>query len=262
MSEQSVNAYIQKLTEFKPAFVAGYPSNLSLIAQFAREKGVQISPHGTIRGVLTSSETLFSHQRDEIAKAFGAPVFDLYGNTEQSGLLGQCELGGYHDFMEHSVVEILNPDQTGLGELVATSLINYAMPLLRYRTGDMVQLSGERCACGRGLRLVGGLEGRKQDVALMKDGTPLSLTGFFFAVHVPEMSQIRKIQFQQDIPGQLRALVVRSGDYTQDACENMLRRMNHNLPRPFDIDICYVDDIPSTSSGKHRFFVSNVHRGN
>lgn len=263
MSERNMSVYIEKLREFNPKFITGYPSNLSLLAQFAREKGITISPNGAIRGVLTSSETLFPHQREEITKAFGAPVSDLYGNTEQAGRLGQCEIGnGYHDFVEHSVVEILNPDHNGFGEMVATSLINYAMPLLRYRTGDMARLTGEGCACGRGLRLIGGLEGRKQDVAFMKDGTPLSLTAFFFAVHVPEMSQVRKIQFQQDVPGQLRALVVRGGNYNPGACEKMLSSMNQNLPRPFEIEICHVDDIPCTNSGKHRFFVSNVRNGN
>ena len=262
MSERNMSVYIEKLKEFKPKFVRGYPSNLSLLAQYAREKNLTISPNGMIRGLLTSSETLFPHQRDEISKAFRSPVFDLYGNTEQAGRLGQCEIGrGYHDFVEHSVIEILNPDHNGFGEIVATSLITYAMPLLRYRTGDMARLAGERCACGRGLRLIAGLEGRKQDVAFMKDGTPLSLTAFFFAVHVPEMSQVRKIQFQQDTPGQLRALVVRGGDYIPGACEKMLSSMNQNLPIPFDIEVRTVDDIPCTTAGKHRFFVSNVGNG-
>jgi phenylacetate-CoA ligase len=262
MNDQNLAAYIQKLQEFNPKFIRGYPSNLTLLARFGRERGVDLNFGGSLQGLLTSSETLYPHQREEIEKAFGAPVSDLYGNTEQAGRLGQCELrDGYHDFVEHSVVEVLDPDQAGVGEMIATSLINYTMPLLRYRTGDMVQLSDRLCRCGRGLRLISKLQGRKQDIALLANGTPLSLTAFFFAVHVPEMAQVKKIQFQQEIPGRLKALVVKGQDYQDGACERMLKRMNQNLAVPFEIQIHYLDDIPPTKGGKHQFFVSTNANG-
>ena len=263
MNEGNMSAYVEKLKTFKPKFVSGYPSNLSLLARFAREKGIEISPQRTIKCIFTSSETLYPHQREEISQAFGAPVSDLYGNTEQAGRLGQCECrDGYHDFTEHSVIEVVDADESGAGEMVATSLINYAMPLLRYRTGDMIRVSERSCPCGRGLRVISELEGRKQDVALLRDGTALSLTGFFFAVHVPEMSQVKKIQFQQETPGHLTALVVKAKGYQQGACERMLQRMNQNLAVPFDIEIRFQEDIPPTQAGKHQFFVSSIRNGN
>src|SRR3989442_8807724 len=107
------------------------------------------------------------------------------------------------------------------------------MPLLRYRTGDLARRSQEPCKCGRGLPVLAGLEGRSQDLAVLKDGTSVSLTGFFFAVHVPEMGSIKKIQFQQDAPGHLRAMVVRGSNYQEGCCEAMLERMNQNVAHPF-----------------------------
>ena len=135
------------------------------------------------------------------------------------------------------------------------------MPLLRYRTGDLTRFSDIRCQCGRGLRLAPSIEGRKHDLALLKDGTPLTLTAFFFAVHVAEMAQIRKIQFQQDAPGHLRVLAVKASNYSEGACERMLQRMNQNLALPFALEIRYVEDIPQTKAGKHQFFVSNLRNG-
>jgi phenylacetate-CoA ligase len=135
------------------------------------------------------------------------------------------------------------------------------MPLLRYRTGDLVRLSSQPCRCGRGLRLVSRLEGRKQDIALLRDGSGLSLTGFFFAIHVTEMAQVKKIQFQQEIPGRIKALVVKAEGYQNGACERMLQRMNANLAVPFDIEIHYLEDIPPTKAGKHQFFVSKLSNG-
>jgi phenylacetate-CoA ligase len=259
MNNQNMQKYIQKLCEFRPKFIQGYPSNLQLLARFSADEGLVVNPHGTLKGIITSSETLHPFQRHQISEVFGAPVYDLYGNTEQAGRLGQCEyLEGYHEFSEHSVIEIVDEDSSGVGEIVATPLINYAMPLIRYRTGDSIRRATERCRCGRALPMLASLEGRKQDAALLKDGTPVSLTGFFFAVHVPEMSRLRKIQFQQEAPGHLRAVVVKGEHYQEGACEAMLERMNRNLAKPFQIEIQYVDEIPTTRAGKHQFFVSRI----
>ncbi len=262
MTDHNMAEHVEKLQEFKPKFIRGYPSNLALLARFALDHGTRLNPSGTLQGVLTSSETLYPFQRGQISEAFQAPVFDLYGNTEQAGRFGECERHeGYHDFVEHSVIELVDQDESGMGEIVATSLINYAMPLIRYKTGDSARRSQQRCSCGRGLPLLAGLEGRSQDVALLKDGTPVSLTGFFFAVHVPEMSFLRKIQFQQETPGHLRALVVKGPHYQEGACEVMLRRMNENLARPFKIEVEFVEDIAGTKAGKHKFFVSLIRSG-
>jgi phenylacetate-CoA ligase len=223
------------------------------------DNGLKVNRHHNLQAIITSSETLYPFQRQQIGEAFEVPVFDHYGNTEQAGRFGQCKcLDGHHEFSEHSVIETLNEDSSGGGEIVATALTNYAMPLIRYRTGDAIRRSDKICKCGRGLPLVVSLEGRKQDVALLKDGTPVSLTGFFFAVHVPEMSRLRKIQFQQEEPGHLRAMVVKGELYQEGACEAMLERMNRNLAKPFQMEIQYVDEIPTTRAGKHQFFVSRI----
>jgi len=259
MTDGNMKGYVEKLREFRPKYIRGYPSALGVLSRFVLENGLKINPSGGIKGVFTSSETLYEFEREQITEAFGAPVFDLYGNTEQAGRFGQCEcLEGYHDFVEYSVVEIEGEDDSGIGELVATPLTNYAMPLLRYRTGDLARRSCQPCRCGRGLPLIAAIEGRRQDVAVLQDGTPVSLTGFFFAVHVPEMSRLKKIQFQQEAPGHLRALVVKGEHYPEGCCESMLARMNQNLAKPFRIEVRFVEEIPTTRAGKHRFFVSKI----
>jgi phenylacetate-CoA ligase len=262
MSDKNLEIYFQKLCEFRPQFIRGYPSALLLMARFALERNLRLPQQGFVKALFTSSETVYPFERRLTEEAFGAPIYDAYGNTEQAGRMAQCNcLEGHHDAGEFAVVELLNTDASGLGEIVATPLGSYAMPLIRYRTGDLARFSETRCRCGRGLKVASKIEGRMQDIALLKDGTPLSLTAFFFAVHVPEMAQIRKIQFQQEEVGRLRVLAVKGANYQEGACELMLQRMNKNLASQFQLEIQYVDDIPQTKAGKHRFFVTSLQNG-
>jgi phenylacetate-CoA ligase len=251
--------YVRKLREFKPKFLLGYPSSVEVLARFILENGLKANESGEIQAIVTASETIHAHQRNMITSAFNAPVFDMYGNTEQAARFGECAAHqGHHDYAEYGITEIIEPDSVGVGEVVATSFVNYAMPLLRYRIGDRARRVKQPCSCGRGLPLLDRLEGRVQDFAVLKDGTRLPIVAFFFSVHVPEMEQIRKLQLIQEEPGCLQAVVVKGKNYEDGACESMFRRMNENLRVPLDIRISFSEDIERTAEGKHRFFVQKL----
>ena len=102
------------------------------------------------------------------------------------------------------------------------------------------------------------LEGRIQDVAILGDGTRIPIVAFFFSVHVPEMEQIRRLQLVQEQPGCLTAVVVKGRNYEPNACESMFNRMNANLRVPFEVKLSFVEEIPRTREGKHRFFVQKI----
>src|SRR5439155_6237324 len=259
MSEGNMSLYLQKIQEFRPRFLLGFPSSLELLAGFILDNGTTVNESGDLLGIITSSETIYPHQKNKITSAFKAPVLDYYGNTEQAVRFGECPAHlGYHEYAEHGIIEVVDPDQNGIGEVVGTSFINYAMPLLRYKTGDRARRSRQACTCGRGLPLVDHVEGRVQDVAVLKDGTRLPVVAFFFSVHVPEMEQIRKLQLLQEEAGCLQAAVVRGRNYQEGACESMFRRMNANLRVPLQVRISFVEEIPRTAEGKHRFFVQKM----
>jgi phenylacetate-CoA ligase len=259
MTEENMDLYLKKLRAFKPKAIRGYPSALSILGDFAIENKIDINADGNILGIFTSSETIHEFQRIKIKQAFKANISDLYGNTEQTGRFGECERNeGYHEFSEYGIIEIEKIDDRGMGEIVATSFTNYAMPFIRYRTGDSARWSLKSCSCGRGLPLIDSLEGRMQDIAVLKDGTFITLTSFFFAVHIAEMNFIRKIQFIQESPGQLEALVVKGKDYINGKCESLLNKMNENLRSKLLINIKYVDDIELTKLGKHKFFIQKL----
>jgi len=125
------------------------------------------------------AETFSDSLKEKLRRGFGIDVFDIYGMTETGGIgtLGQdcCEHCGTHVWEDHYICEIIDPD-TGksvpdgeTGELVITSLTREAIPVLRYRTGDLTRiLSKDVCGCGRTHLRLAPVTGRVDDMIIVK----------------------------------------------------------------------------------------------
>src|SRR5699024_3633336 len=96
--------------------------------------------------VITNSETLLSWQRESIERVFNCHIYDYYGTAEYMLFAGQNKDSTYHVSPIIGITEVLNPctrDSFG-GQLLATSLTNYYVPLLRYDSGDIAETQGTR----------------------------------------------------------------------------------------------------------------------
>jgi len=115
--------------------------------------------------------------RAEIERALGLTAVNFYGLSEMCGpgVAAECPArAGLHVQEDHFLVEVIDPG-TGRavapgaeGELVFTTLTKEAMPLLRYRTGDIGRLDGGPCACGRSTARLTGLRGRYDDMLIVR----------------------------------------------------------------------------------------------
>jgi phenylacetate-CoA ligase len=135
-------------------------------------------------------------------------------------------------------------------EVIVTGFTNYAMPLLRYRTGDMVRRFEESCPrCGRHHHFVGNIDGRVNAFLFDSDGRVApqlyQLIRFF--------PNVRQCQFYQDEPGKAQLRVVRAEKYSERDTPDILSRIRATLgpmKDTLDIKIVFFDEIPKTSSGK------------
>ena len=139
------------------------------------------------------------------------------------------------------------------------SINNMAMPLIRYCTADIAVVGPERCACGRPYPLWERVEGRKQEYVVGPDGSLVALTGLIFGQHYRAFDRIKQMQIVQDRPGEI---VVRlavtsqwSGDDQSEFHQQMLRALGQTS---WQIAYDYVDAIPLTARGKHRFVIQNL----
>lgn len=256
LTEENLPAYIGQLERYRPEVLVGYVSAVHLLADHINRHGLK----GAVRprAVLASSETLFPWMRDDIERAFGCKAHDGYGLGELVAFITECSQGGLHVSPEYGVVEGVELD--GERRLVATGLFNKAMPLLRYDTGDVIDLAelGQRCECGRELPLVNKLLGRADDYVVTPDGrsvgpAPLSLA-------FQSVPGIRESQIRQDDRSAVHVSLVVSPEFGAEQQEQLDRELHQRLGADLSIDYSRVDSIPRTTWGKRRLVDSRVGR--
>ena len=171
------------IEENQATVVCCTPTYALRLAEVAVEQGLDL-PAGSVRMLIVAGEPGGSVPsiRQQIENAWGARVIDHWGMTEVGPLAAECveNPGGLHVLETECIAEIID-SATGLpfdlkdmtapirGELVITNLGRIGSPMIRYRTGDIVELDPLPCPCGRQLlRLRGGILGRIDDMLTIR----------------------------------------------------------------------------------------------
>lgn len=257
LTEDTVRDYLAALMERQIEWLHGYPSLLALVAGYIIEQ--RLAPLPPVRVVTTAAENLLSQQRERIRQAFGAPVFQHYGQVEGIANFSECELGQLHVDEDFSHVEFV-PTAGGSGtcRVVGTNWTNPAFPLIRYDCGDLATPVDGNCKCGRPGRLVEGVDGRKEDFLILPSGARVGRLDHIFK----DLVRIREAQVYQREPGQVVFRVVKGDGYDSTGEEQrLLSEARTRLGNEMRIDIEYCESIPRTRSGKLRFVISDMPEG-
>ncbi|WP_324876585.1 phenylacetate--CoA ligase family protein [Methylocaldum sp.] len=254
LSEATTAAYIDALARFDPVIIQAYPSSIGFLASWMESSGLFYRGE-SLRGIVTSSEFISDEQRAKIENTFGCKVFDWYGQFERVAAIGTCEHGRYHLISDYSHVELL-PGDDGLFELVGTGFNNMAMPLIRYRCGDLVlpAPADERCACGRSFPLINKIVGRTDDSIKLPNGRRIGRLDHLFK----GVSGILEAQIRQDRLDALTILMVPSSKFNQHTRNRVLANARERLGEEITLELAVVDSIPRTKSGKFRGVICNV----
>ena len=167
---------VQVLTDFGVTVLACTPSYALLIAETAREMGIEPRELPLRVGVF-GAEPWSEGMRHQIEEELGVSAIDIYGLSEVlgPGVATECEhKNGLHVFEDHFIVEIVDPDtlqpvpdgQTG--EVVFTTLTKEGIPVVRYRTRDISRIIPAQCACGRTMRRIERITGRSDDMLIIR----------------------------------------------------------------------------------------------
>jgi phenylacetate-CoA ligase len=218
LSENTAPAYLAFLGKHQGEILEGFPSVLSLLADFVLLRSERIP----MRVVFTTGEPLYPAIRAKIEKAFQARVFDSYGMTEYCGLIQQCERGWMHLAPEYGYLEILNDHDEPValdeeGYFVWTGFLNRAMPLIRYRIGDRGRWDGLPCSCGLAFPPIVPTITRESDILRSADGrlfSPRALNQI-----LKQSAALRFCQFIHDRP---EHVIVRAVPSNGHAAEEMM----------------------------------------
>ncbi|MBI4494707.1 MAG: phenylacetate--CoA ligase family protein, partial [Chloroflexi bacterium] len=223
------------------------PTYALRLAEVAREHGLDLRA-SPIRATIHAGEPGASipATRQRIEEAWGATCFDHTGMSEIGATGYTCVAqAGVHLIESEYIVEVVNPE-TGEpvpegqeGELVLTNLGRWGMPLLRYHSGDRVQLTTERCECGRtNARMLGGILGRADDMVIVRGVNvfPGSIEGVVrqyaeideFRIEIAAERQMKELRLAVEIDAQ------RHG---QEAVERVLAALGEELHRTLSLRV-------------------------
>lgn len=258
LRKELLNAYAKRMIGFEPRFIRGYPSSIYFFADFLKENAIDgIRP----KAVLTTAEMLFPYQRKLISEVFQCDVLDGYGAFDGGTAAYECqEHSGYHMFIEKTVMEFVDDDgnQVAEGEngcIVATDLFNYAMPFIRYDTGDVGAYSSEECSCGRKLPLMKRISGRTTDILRFKSGVALSGPSLTLIFKDFDIRQYQVVQTDDD---SIVIKMIRGKTYSQKDTKRICQVFKDIAGSDVELTFEFVDYIQPTKSGKWKIVISHL----
>ena len=170
------------ILKFKPTYLIAVPSFLLKLIEYAKQHDIDLNAAG-VKGAICIGEPLRNEDfslntlATNITSAWDIKLYSTYASTEMNTAFNECDMqqGGHHH-PELIIAEILddndNPvEPNTVGELTITTLGVEGMPLLRFKTGDMVKAHTSPCGCGRNTMRLGPVVGRKKQMIKYKGTT-------------------------------------------------------------------------------------------
>lgn len=260
IAPQNAKAYVDALNRHGIVWCTGYTHAYEQLGAMMLEQG--IPPPPTVRAVITTSEKLTQGGRTIIEQAFGARVFEEYGQVEDACWACERPDGRLHVSPDAGILELVRPDGTSIpyddpteGQVVATSLIRRSQIFLRYRVGDMACWDVEATR-QLGTPVLREISGRIEDVVIAPDGRrTVRFHGIF-----TELPAVREAQVIQEAVDRLRIRVVGTAGYGSGTAEEIVRRVHARLTTSMRVEVERVDSIPRTSAGKFQAVINRVPR--
>jgi phenylacetate-CoA ligase len=268
MTPATMDAYIARIARVRPTSLFGYPSSLALLARHAQSRG--LSPGGlgspNLRAVFTTGEVLVDRDRKIIEEIYAAPTAIEYGCRDGGLIAYACPAGRLHVQQENCILELLDPQGQRVapgevGEVTVTLLETFAMPLIRYRNGDLARLAAGPCPCGRSSQTLLEVQGRTTDQIVCRDGDGLrrmhALSLMYVLREVEGLQQFRIVQPDLD---HLEVSIVADARFNGAVESAVHRGLIQRMGNAVAITIHRCDHIPPTASGKHACVVSQMGR--
>jgi len=212
--------------------------------------------------VFCSSEPLLPHQREQIEKAFECKVYDFYGMAERVIFASECEVhSAKHINSDYGITEIQLADGTTavqgkMGRIIATSLHNLAMPLIRYQTSDITAIKKESCTCGRAFPLMENITARDVEIMTAIDGRYI-IPGIMSGIYA-HLTGIFELQFVQEDRDHIVVNIVKKPSYSEKDGEHIRGELKRLFGHAMNVEIQFLDSIPRTKAGKYRWMISKV----
>jgi phenylacetate-coenzyme A ligase PaaK-like adenylate-forming protein len=260
-TRQAVDRQVDQLLAARPTVVSAFPSVLLDIVEELERRGER---YDNVHTVIFAGEPLTPAVRSRVLDALGARYAETYSTVEVHTLARSCPRGALHLRTPNVVVEVEHDDGSvsvadGTGDIIVTRLLSDAMPLVRYRLGDRVEIGPDDCRCSAfHSPIVHRVLGRIEDRLIDRAGRRVD------ALHlvplVMRIPHIRLHQMQQREPGKVEIHIV-PGPAAPDTLADEVTHAARAAADLFDITVHLVPDVVHEPSGKIRVVKDLIQRG-
>jgi len=251
---------IELMTDMKVTAIACTPSYLLHMGEVAEKMGIDFQRDTKLRKAVLGAEPWSDKMRKRIEDDLGIEAYDIYGTSELSGpLFTECEVQkGVHVWSDMALVEILDHD-TGepvgpgeRGELVVTMLQKEALPIIRYKVGDIATLEEGVCECGRTHPRIGRIQGRVDDMLIIRGINVFPSQVEHTLMSIPEVGS--HFMIEVDRKGELDDMLVKvemKREYFSDKIDDLMkikRKVAHALRSSLnvavEVELANPDSLP------------------
>ena len=253
---------LRALSIYEPDVIRCWTSCLSVLA-YKKDPKYNIHP----RMLFTSAELLEKTTRRFLESTFGSELFDHYACEELGLIAWECKQhSGYHVNADSIVLEMLKDSEEVSsgehGEIVCTHLDNFAMPIIRYKLGDMGVKGDEGCSCGLSFPKIISIDGRNDDFIVAENGQLVSprTVSDVLEYSTNEFKNILQYRIYQVSRTELKVSLVTSAEFSNK--EIIFNQVSREMKKYFgdntEVQVEQVDSISPDPSGKIMKVISNI----
>ncbi|MEH6552218.1 MAG: hypothetical protein V7744_19750 [Pseudomonadales bacterium] len=263
INDQHSAQIIEKFEKFKPRLLDGYPSGVLELLRLLRRHSYEPT---SLRAIVTTAESLGEAARAELVELSGGevPVMDYYSASEGLPLIQQCMHGTYHVRWQSGICEVDDNGKIGFegdGELICTSFVQDRTPLIRYRTGDLVEgLSptiADVCECGLRSPVIRKVLGRVEDVIQTPDGRALGMFTYRTLKHIQGLGETQVIQHDFAV-FEVNTVALPDGYTSSSLAKELSGSFERALGYPIKLQLNLVGAIAKGPHGKVRLVISRI----
>jgi phenylacetate-CoA ligase len=243
------------LDKFQPELLCAYPTALETLCRYLRDANRRLS----IPAVVTSSEVVRKDAWDLVEQTLGCRMADYYGQAERVAFASATHAREYRFHYRYSRVEFIPYDGPALVrdvaykvyEIVGTSFWNFLLPIVRYRTGDLIRVPAQWGASeleelSLGLRTFEGVLGRQQEILVCPNG--IRITGLGSVPH--QVSNVLRLQVVQEDIDTARILVLPTPEFSQTDADVLMANARSRIPPEVNLTIEIATRLEHTPRGK------------
>jgi len=254
INKDSIEEIVHSINKYSPKVLRAYPTPLLMLITMAENKGLTFKE---IPFVATTGSILYPEFRSKIQTTFGASVIDAYSNEGGANAFECNTHDCYHSAMEYAITEVINDNGNPVrkGRAIGTDLWNYAFPFLRYDSQDIVEVSDNKCSCGRELLAIKKIWGRDTEVLMTPEGN--MVVPHMISKALSRFKEIDQYQLRQNNIDHFELFVVTKLNNKNNLSRELENVLKELLSDNIVLSLRYVTEIPLLPSGKRRYIYRN-----